>query len=358
MKKTFLKAIVQKSDKKSEDGGEIFSIIASTAAIDRQGDSVDQAGWELGNFKQNPVLLWAHDYQELPIGKVVSAEVVDGKLVAEFVFAPEEANPKAQQVKNLYEGGYLNASSVGFIPLERQGHIITRAELLELSLVPVPANQEAIRLAISKGFDISAIEKDLQKGEVADVMDVREAYEMKWENWEKIGDVMSALWSVYFNEETPVEDFQKLLDEAIVILQKVARGEETTEEEKGIVAKAMGPDAALKFATAMKAGKVLSKKNLELIDGACASMKEAIKGLEELTASVKETEEEKVVETVEIKHEADASKEGGAEGEVVTLSVVDMMEIFQTSLRGNAKANESTLAIVNGFLSKQKSKAA
>lgn len=156
MKKTYLRAIA----KKAGDG--IFSVLASTNAIDRQGDSVQQDGWDLENFKKNPVILWAHNYDELPIGKATELGVTVRGLEITFEFAPAEANPKAAQVRKLMEEGFLNAVSVGFIPKERNGNIITRQELLELSVVPVPANQEALRLAMSKGLDVSAIAKDIE----------------------------------------------------------------------------------------------------------------------------------------------------------------------------------------------------
>lgn len=162
MKKTYLRGIATKA----ADGS--FRVLASTAAIDRQGDTVRQDGWELENFKKNPVILWAHNYDELPIGKATDIGVSVQGLEITFEFAPAEGNPKAAQVQKLMEEGFLNAVSVGFIPKERNGNVIIRSELLELSVVPVPANQEALRLAMSKGLDVSAIEKDLEEGEKAE----------------------------------------------------------------------------------------------------------------------------------------------------------------------------------------------
>lgn len=159
MKKTYLRGLATKA------ANGRFRVLASTAAIDRQGDIVRQDGWELENFKKNPVILWAHDYDELPIGKATELNVSVEGLEIEFEFAPAEGNPKAAQVQKLMEEGYLNAVSVGFIPKERNGNVIIRSELLELSVVPVPANQEALRLAMAKGIDFSDIAKELEAGE-------------------------------------------------------------------------------------------------------------------------------------------------------------------------------------------------
>lgn len=133
-----------------------FEVVASTGDVDRDKEVIDPKGWELGNFRKNPVILWAHNYSELPIGIAEKIEQTDKGLVIKGRFASAEANPKAQQIKKLYEEGIQQAVSVGFIPLERDEHddsIITKAELLELSFVPVPANPNALALAMSKGFD-------------------------------------------------------------------------------------------------------------------------------------------------------------------------------------------------------------
>lgn len=157
-KKDFASVISLTKAASKEDSGN-FKVVVSTANTDRQGDSVNQAGWDLSYFKMNPVVLWAHDYGTLPIGICTSIEVVEGKLVAEGKFAPAEANPFAQQVRKLYELGMVNTTSVGFIPKkfdDNNSAIIMEQELLEFSFVPVPANPHALRLDEIKalGLDV------------------------------------------------------------------------------------------------------------------------------------------------------------------------------------------------------------
>lgn len=367
MNKSYLRGAVELKGK--EKGEDVFSIIASTSAIDRQGDSVDQAGWDLKNFNKNPVLLWAHDYSELPIGKVVSARVEKGKLIADFIFASQEANPKAQQIKRLYEEGIVNASSVGFIPLERNGNIITRSELLELSLVPVPANQEALRLAMAKGFDaefIKTIEADINKGAVAEELNAEEMWEEKYKNWCEVMDIINAFGSVYFNENTTVANFANLLSETADLLQALADGGVEDTEAKSIVHIAMGTDEAKSF-TVEKAGAVLSNKNKELIKGAISNMEGGVTALKELLAS---TEEEKSVEEAPVSDEVveevvpvveeevvtvptEAVQDTGSVEGAVTLTYKDIMIDVQTLLRTNDKTNEAVLGIVNRFLKGQ-----
>lgn len=142
----------------TDDAGS-FEVVISTADRDRQGEVVDQNGWELDFYRTNPIVLWAHDYCSLPIGMADTIEVKDGKLVAHGHFAPEAANPFAQQVRRLYDLKIVRATSVGFIPKETDGENIMKAELLEFSFVPVPANPFALSLAKAQelGFDTATL---------------------------------------------------------------------------------------------------------------------------------------------------------------------------------------------------------
>lgn len=118
-----------------------FEVIATTEGTDRDGEVIMVKGWDFENFMKNPVVLFGHDYWSLPIGAVTSIDVQDDKVVAKGVFARTEEGQKARM---LYEDGILRTVSVGFIPKERNGNVITKAELLELSFVPVPSNPEAL----------------------------------------------------------------------------------------------------------------------------------------------------------------------------------------------------------------------
>jgi len=141
--------------KDAKDSGR-FEVVISTGDVDRMGESINPAGWDLEFYKTNPVVLWAHDYMGLPVGMTESVEIKEGKLVASGKFAPAEANPFAQQVRALYDGGFVRTASVGFIEKERQDNIISKAELLEWSFVPVPANPFALSTLSKSGIDTEA----------------------------------------------------------------------------------------------------------------------------------------------------------------------------------------------------------
>lgn len=127
-----------------------FEVIATTESVDRHGEVIMMNGWKLDNYLKNPIILFWHDYWELEsvVWKATSVEIVDNKMIVKWVFASEEANPKAQMLRRLYDEWIIRTVSVGLKVLARSvedSDIITNAELLELSFVPVPANPEAMR---------------------------------------------------------------------------------------------------------------------------------------------------------------------------------------------------------------------
>jgi hypothetical protein len=134
---------------KAADTG-TFKVIISTSDEDRQGDSIDQSKWNLKNFENNPVVLWAHDYYSLPVGIATKIGVENGKLVAEGKFAPADLNPFAGQVAALYNAGFIKTTSVGYMQHE-DGSL----ELLEFSFVPVPANPYALSMRQMKELKLN-----------------------------------------------------------------------------------------------------------------------------------------------------------------------------------------------------------
>jgi HK97 family phage prohead protease len=132
----------------------------STAAVDRDLDTVAVAGWQLDNFVRNPVVLWAHRADEPPIGKTIDIGRDDNRLHAAVQFLPGEgygkASDVAEMIYRMVADGYLSATSVGFRPLkwdfnpERDngdffpGIDFLEQELVELSICPVPSNPDAL----------------------------------------------------------------------------------------------------------------------------------------------------------------------------------------------------------------------
>lgn len=137
-----------------------IEIVGSTSIKDRDGDTIKQAGWKLDNYRKNPVVLPVHDYRKPTIARS-GVNVMGTNLVFLVEFPSEGINPEADVYRKLYKGGFMFASSVGFIPIrwedekDSRGRHYIEQELLELSLCSVPANQEALvtaRSAMAKGI--------------------------------------------------------------------------------------------------------------------------------------------------------------------------------------------------------------
>lgn len=120
-----------------------FEVVATVEVVDRDGEVVQVSGMDTTNYMKNPVILWGHNYWnvEALVGKATEVLVQDGQVIVRGVFASTES---AQVVKQLYDDGVLKAVSIGFIPKEIVGNLITKWELLELSFVSVPSNPDAL----------------------------------------------------------------------------------------------------------------------------------------------------------------------------------------------------------------------
>jgi len=137
-----------------------YEFTASTADMDRDGEVIDVEGWDLKNFKKNPVIMYAHDYRTLPIGKAPRVWIHNGTLKNTVEFPPEGTYEFADIVERLVDTGYLKTESVGFIPRKWEDgdgekgsprRTYTKQELLEISIVPVPSNPNALREAVDAG---------------------------------------------------------------------------------------------------------------------------------------------------------------------------------------------------------------
>ena len=146
-----------------------LTALVSTNAIDRYMEVIDPDGMDARNFRKNPVVLWAHDYTQPPIGKALWIKKEGDGIVSKVKFAN---TPKGQEIFSLYKDGFMKAFSIGFIPIETENmqdddmvddpdmpkkpkkpkKIYKKWELLEYSAVPVPANPEAVALCVQRGL--------------------------------------------------------------------------------------------------------------------------------------------------------------------------------------------------------------
>lgn len=138
---------------------DLLTMRASDDTVDRYGEVIDASGWQLDHYQRNPVVQADHDYRvAMTVARAERTWVDGGALLQVWRFAAE-ANPMARLVRDMYAGGFLHASSVGFLPIEglrggpkdpwRYKH--TKQELLEVSAVSIPANPTALTNALRQG---------------------------------------------------------------------------------------------------------------------------------------------------------------------------------------------------------------
>lgn len=138
--------------------------IISTISIDRDNEIILPQGADLKAYKKNPVVLWAHEYHGTPIGRALWIKRSADSITAKMQFAETE---KAEEIYQLFKGGFLKAFSIGFLPADGGWHsptaeelknnpkwasvrrVYDKWELLEFSAVPVPANPEALVAAVN-----------------------------------------------------------------------------------------------------------------------------------------------------------------------------------------------------------------
>ncbi|MDD5689847.1 MAG: HK97 family phage prohead protease, partial [Caldisericia bacterium] len=169
--KKFIKLEAQNPIQK-ENGYVEFEYIISGSKRDRQGEILDPKGAKTENFLKNPTLLWGHNQtmgtEPLPIGSVEEVKVYDDKISCRAII--HNITQLAREVGEMVKKGFLNTMSVGFIPLERDksdSSVITEWEMLEHSIVPIPAYQDALIYARSKGYNevVKMIEAEVKEDE-------------------------------------------------------------------------------------------------------------------------------------------------------------------------------------------------
>lgn len=143
--------------------GRIIRFIGSDESLDRDGDTISIDGWDVSAYMKNPVVIYGHDYSSLPIARTVS--VTPDKRTRQLLFdikfptieelssnpaTPSEHALRVDAIYNMAKAGILNTVSVGFRGIEYDatatGRNYKRQELMEISLVPIPANPNAVAI--------------------------------------------------------------------------------------------------------------------------------------------------------------------------------------------------------------------
>jgi HK97 family phage major capsid protein/HK97 family phage prohead protease len=167
--------IVHKTHSSDVDG---MDFILSDETPDRMGDIIQADAWDFKSFAKNPIALFNHN-PSFPIGRWQDLKVDKGALRGKLIMAPAGTSNRIDEIRKLIEAGILKAVSVGFrdvesIPLDKKnpfsGLRFLKAELVETSLVSVPANPNALAIAKSLGItpatiDLAFVKHD-KRGEI------------------------------------------------------------------------------------------------------------------------------------------------------------------------------------------------
>ena len=153
---------------KGETIGNISSATITTNDTDRQNERMEPDGMSIVNYMANPAVLYGHAYQgaeSIPVGRAISLEIVhegDHRSIrAQWEWQQDDVTPLITAVKKSWERGFLNTVSVGFLANEYQDNVIAKSELLEFSIVPVPANPMALRLNGFTDAEVKALGVDV-----------------------------------------------------------------------------------------------------------------------------------------------------------------------------------------------------
>lgn len=148
--------------------------VMSSEAPDRDKDIINQAGLDITEFMKNPQGLMFHNSRSWPIGTWSDVVKVNGRpkrTEGVLTLMKEGEEPDADRAAKHIAAGTLRAVSIGFIPkrLQRRpkeedagewswpGYEILESEMVECSIVPVPA-QPAALVKSADGDDVLARE--------------------------------------------------------------------------------------------------------------------------------------------------------------------------------------------------------
>lgn len=133
-----------------------YDFVVSDGSRDRYGTRINPNGWVLKSFKRNPIALFGHA-SDFVMGRWENIRVEGDRVLATLVPAARGTSARIDELLSLLEQGILRACSVGFTVLQigekTDPYEYMQQELLEISVVSVPGNSNA--LAVARSMNIS-----------------------------------------------------------------------------------------------------------------------------------------------------------------------------------------------------------
>lgn len=147
-----------------------YTFIISDESVNSNGFCIQTQGIRTERFTKNPVMLYMHEREKGIIGRWDNIRTEGSQLLADAVF--DEDNPLGKEVKSKIDSGFMRSASIS-VTINKYEDIggvetVTDCELVEVSIVDIPSNQNAIKLFNKKGRivlrlkDLSDESKDLR----------------------------------------------------------------------------------------------------------------------------------------------------------------------------------------------------
>ena len=133
-----------------EKENDLYTFVVSTPEVDRYGTIIVPSGIDYQAYLNNPIVLAQHDSDQWPIGRCLGFAMNGENLEATIQI--ECITEEGKKLNKLINAGFVKAVSVGIIPKEYEEQTIdgqkvtvyTQSELVEFSVVSVPANRQAL----------------------------------------------------------------------------------------------------------------------------------------------------------------------------------------------------------------------
>lgn len=166
-------------DVRTDDEERTDTSFIMTDALDRDREVVLPGGGDFAQFRKNPVVTFAHRYDELPVGRALwlKRDEQNGRagILAKTQYAAKpkdwgDAPWQPSAVWALVQQGVLKGKSIGFLPTQVRPptekdlkarpdwanvrSIVSKWLLLEYAVAPVPSNPDALVQSIGKGLEV------------------------------------------------------------------------------------------------------------------------------------------------------------------------------------------------------------
>ena len=148
-----------------QDTNKPITFVLSDESVNSYGNVVLTEGIDTTAFERNPVMLYMHNRDGNVIGRWENIRKEDKRLLGDAVF--DDSTELAATVKKQVEKGFLRSVSIGIevITIEDLNGVqtIVKSRLIEVSIVDIPSNKNAVKLCRRSGgyaYNLKELEND------------------------------------------------------------------------------------------------------------------------------------------------------------------------------------------------------